>query len=80
MFEALRTENFAIVFSVLIGFAIPVLFIPVCKGDQCYVKKAPSVQEMKKTTFKIGTKCYQFTPSVVDCPAKGDAIESFQAF
>ncbi len=77
MFEALKTENFAIMFSVLLGFVIPALLIPVCKGDQCFIKKAPSAEEMKKSTFKIGSKCYQFRPETVECPAKG-AIEAFQ--
>ena len=78
MFAALKTENFAIMFSVILGFAIPSLLIPVCKGDQCFIKKAPSAEEMKKSTFRVGSKCYQFRPETMDCPAKG-AIESFQA-
>ena len=76
MFEVLKTENFAVLFSVILGFVLPSLLIPICKGDECFVKKAPSAQEMKKSTFKIGSKCYQFKPQTVDCPAKG-AIESF---
>jgi hypothetical protein len=55
MFAALKTENFAIMFSVILGFAIPSLLIPVCKGDQCFIKKAPSAQEMKKSTMKNKT-------------------------
>lgn len=77
MFEVLKTENFAKLFSFVLGFVIPALFIPICKGDECFLKKAPSVKEMKESTFKIGSKCYQFKPEPVDCPAKG-AIESFQ--
>ncbi len=79
MFEVLKTEKFATVFSFIIGFGIVAIAIPVCKGDQCFIKKAPSPEEMKKSTYKIGSKCYQFRPDVVSCPAKG-AIEAFVLF
>jgi hypothetical protein len=78
MFEVLKTEKFALLFSFMIGFGLIAVAYPVCKGDECFVKKAPSVDEMKNSTFRIGKKCYQFKPEIVDCPAKG-AIESFQS-
>lgn len=77
MFEVLKTEKFAFIFSFMIGFGLIAIAYPVCKGDACFVKKAPSVDEMKTSTFRIGKKCYQFKPEIVDCPASG-AIESFQ--
>jgi hypothetical protein len=79
MFEALQTERFALMFSFILGFSLMALLIPVCKGDECLVKKAPSPQEMKKTTYRLGNKCYQFRPETVECPTKG-AIEAFGVF
>lgn len=79
MFDVLKTEKFAIIFSGLIGFALVSLAIPVCNGDECFLKKAPSVEEMKKSTYKIGSKCYQFKPTTVECPAKG-VIEAFSPY
>ncbi len=76
MFEVLKTEKFAVAFSGILGFALVALAIPACKGDECILKKAPSVKEMKESTFRIGSKCYQFRPQNVDCPAHG-AIEAF---
>lgn len=76
MFAVLKTSKFDIIFSVVVGFAIMSLTIPICKGDNCFIKKAPSVEEMKKNTFKIGSKCYQFKPEIVKCPASG-TIEAF---
>lgn len=76
MFAVLKTSKFDIIFSVVVGFAIMSLTIPLCKGDECFIKKAPSVEEMKKSTFKIGSKCYQFKPEIQTCPATG-AIEAF---
>jgi hypothetical protein len=77
MYEILKTEKFAILFSFIIGFAIVAIAIPVCKGDSCFIKKAPLIEEMKASTFQIGSKCYQFKPEIVDCPAFG-VIEAFQ--
>lgn len=76
--DAIKTEKFSIVFSIVLGFAIVALAIPACKGDNCYVQKAPSVREMKESTFRIGRKCYQFKPTTVDCPADGrGTVEAF---
>lgn len=76
--DAIKTEKFSIVFSIVLGFAIVALaIIPACKGENCYIQKAPSVKEMKESTFRIGRKCYQFKPTTVDCPADGKAVEAF---
>jgi hypothetical protein len=77
MFEVLKTEKFNIIFSFLIGFTIMVVTIPICNDDKCILKKAPSIEDMKTSTFKIGSKCYQFKPNVITCPAEG-FIEAFQ--
>jgi hypothetical protein len=77
MYEVLKTEKFAILFSFILGFGIVAIAIPACKGDSCFIKKAPLIEEMKTSTFQIGTKCYQFKPEIVDCPAVG-VIEAFQ--
>ena len=76
--DAIKTEKFAVIFSAVLGFAIIALAIPACKGDACFLQKAPSVKEMKESTFRIGQKCYQFRPTTVDCPASG-VIEAFVA-
>lgn len=76
MYEILKTERFATMFSFIIGFGLIAILIPVCKGDECFLKKAPSVEDMKKSTYHIGKNCYQFTSETVECPAEG-AIESF---
>ena len=77
MYEILKTEKFAVLFSFIVGFGLTVMLIPVCKGDECFVKKAPTVEEMKGSTFRLGSKCYQFKPEFVDCPESG-VIEAFQ--
>ena len=78
MYEVLKTEKFAVFFSFIVGASIVALCYPLCKGDSCIIKKAPSVEEMKKKTYHIGRKCYQFKPETIECPASG-VIEAFQA-
>lgn len=77
MYEVLKTEKFANFFSFMIGISIVAMLIPVCKGGECFVKKAPSVSEMKENTYRIGQKCYQFKPKSTECPASG-VIEAFK--
>jgi hypothetical protein len=77
MYEVLKTEKFAVFFSFIIGVSIIAILIPVCKGKECFIKKAPSVNEMKRNTYRIGSKCYQFKPETIECPASG-VIESFR--
>jgi len=76
MYGILKTEKFAMIFSFIIGFGIVAIAIPACKGEECFIKKAPSVNEMKHNTYRIGSKCYQFKPDTRDCPAVG-VIEAF---
>lgn len=76
MYGILKTEKFAMFFSFVVGFAIVAITIPICKGEECYIKKAPSVEEMKKSTYRIGMKCYQFKSETIECPATG-VIEAF---
>jgi len=77
MFDVLKTEKFATLFSFIIGFGMVAILIPVCKGEECFVKKAPLINEMKDSTYRIGKKCYQFRADILDCPADG-VIEAFQ--
>jgi hypothetical protein len=76
MYEVLKTEKFAYFFSFMVALAAVGMLIPTCKGDSCIVKKAPSMEDMKKNTYRIGSKCYQFKPTTTDCPASG-TIEAF---
>jgi hypothetical protein len=74
--DAIHSKQFAIMFSFVLGLGLVVIFHPYCKNDECLIKKAPSVEEMKKSTYRLGRKCYQFRPESKECPANG-VIESF---
>lgn len=77
MFEFLKSEKFSLFFSFVLGFAIICIFQPICMGKECEIHRAPSIDELKSSTYRIGTKCYQFRTSIQDCPPKG-AIEAFE--
>lgn len=76
MFQVFQTAQFHFFFSFLIGIAIMSLFRPLCKGHECQVIRAPPPHEVEKTTYKIGSKCYQFKTYTTECPNEG-IIEPF---
>lgn len=77
MFKFFETPQFRFFFSFIVGVAIMSLFKPLCKGNDCQIIKAPPVAEVEKTTYKIGSKCYQFKTNTRDCPSEG-IIEPFE--
>lgn len=76
MFEFLKSKNFHYVFSFLLGFAIIAVLKPICHGSECIIEKAPPLQEVNTSTYQLGSKCYQFRSSPVECPASG-IVEPF---
>ena len=79
MFEILKTESYNIAFSVILGIGIVAALKPRCNPNQgsCTVKKAPNPDEVSKSTYQIGSKCYQFNTQPIECPLNG-TIESFE--
>lgn len=76
MFEFLKSKQFNVLFSFLLGFGIMALLRPVCHGKECLIQQAPPLEEVNKTTYQLGSKCYQFRSVSLDCPNSG-VIESF---
>jgi hypothetical protein len=77
MFEFLKTEQFKVAGSFIIGLGIMAILKPGCRADTCKIRKAPPVDEVQKSTYQIGDKCYQFKTQAITCP-KEDIIESFE--
>jgi hypothetical protein len=79
MFEFLKSDRFSYFFSFVLGLALVTLFQPVCTGPTCERHKAPSPDDMKKTTYKMGSKCYQFRAETQKCPEPPTkVIEAFE--
>ena len=60
MFDFLKTKNFHILFSFLVGIFIVIIWKPVCKNDDCIKHELPNVNEVNTSTYQIGSTCYQF--------------------
>jgi len=66
MFEFLKSKKFYILFYFLIGIFIIIIFKKKCIGDDCVEHHNPNIDEINKTTYQIGSKCYQFRSTTVD--------------
>jgi hypothetical protein len=65
MFEFLKTKNFHMLFSFLLGIFIVIIWRPVCNNDDCIKHELPDVNEINSSTYQIGNKCYQFRTNSV---------------
>ena len=65
-------------FSFILGVGIMAALKPGCRERDCSTKKAAPTDEVVKSTYQIGTKCYQFGTRNVDCPANNAIIEAFR--
>ena len=75
--DALKTPMFGSVVSFMFGLAIIMLIIPMCRGKECMLVKAPPLHEVNHTVYHIASKCYKFDAVPADCPSNG-AIEAFE--
>lgn len=57
-------------FSIVLGLGLASLFRTVCKGKNCYVFKAPPLEELKNNIYRYDNKCYKFTPTASKCNNK----------
>lgn len=62
------TDRGQIIASVLIGFAIALLFRKVCNDRNCKVILAPPLEHVQKTVFELEGDCYRYTPVPTKCP------------
>lgn len=71
MFEFLKSKTYHNVFSFLIGLFIVLIVRPTCKDDSCIQHMNPDLKEISTSTYQLGTKCYQFQHTTVDCNTTG---------
>lgn len=70
----LYTDRGQIVASVLMGFAVALLFRKVCNDRNCKVILAPPLEHVKKTVFELQGDCYRYTPVPTACPTDIDGV------
>lgn len=78
--EVMKTENFNIFFSFVLGLGIIAMLRPICKGETCAIKKAPPVKEWNGAVYRLGAECFEYKATPVQCPPAGsqDIYESFR--
>ena len=76
MFEFVKNKSFHTIASFIIGLGIAALFKPGCPTGVCTVMKAPPIDEVTKSTYQLGSKCYQFKTETTDCTGSG-VVEPF---
>jgi hypothetical protein len=76
--QFLKSERYSLAFSFILGVGIMAALKPGCRERDCSIKRAAPTDEVVKSTFHIGDKCYQFGTRQVDCPANEEIIEAFR--
>jgi len=79
MFSFLKTEAFSNIFSFVLGVGCMAVLKPVCTSKECRIQKAPPYEEVTKSTYQLGSDCFQFEAKPIACPEKG-VIEPFERF
>jgi len=70
MFEFLKSKHFHVIGSFIVGLGLAAILRPGCRGN-CTVHKAPAVEEVTKSTYQLGSKCYQFKTEPTACAESG---------
>lgn len=63
----LHTTTGRYVLSVILGLGLASLFRSACKGKNCLVYTAPSVEDVDGQVFKFNDKCYTYSRSHTKC-------------
>jgi hypothetical protein len=71
-----HTETGKMLMSILLGFGLASLFRNICKGKDCLIFHAPSLNDFKDKIYlaKSG-KCVKYIPVASKCNTKSKIIE-----
>ena len=71
-----HTETGKILMSILLGFGLASLFRNICKGKNCLIFHAPSLDDFKDKIY-IGSsgKCVKYKPVASKCNSKFKIID-----
>ena len=71
LLRAAKSSVGRIVLSIILGLGLATLFRRTCHALDCFSFRAPPWDEVSKTTYRYGDKCYQFKPRAAPCIMKG---------
>lgn len=79
LLKVLNDDRFNTIFSILLGIGIICVIKPTCSGSNCVVNKPPVSSDFDKYVYRMGKKCYEFTPEIIDCSQQtGEKVEAFK--
>jgi hypothetical protein len=64
-----------IIFSFLLGLGVVTFFRRSCEGKNCIVFRPPKSDEVSKTVYKYGDKCYKFKSHATPCDRNKKTVE-----
>jgi len=70
-----HTETGKILMSILLGFGLASLFRQICKGKDCLIFHAPSLDDFKDKIYMNNSgKCVKYNPVATKCNTKSKII------
>jgi len=72
----LDKPEFATLVSILLGFGLAAIFRPLCKGPDCLVIRGPPINDIRGAVYQFGAKCVEFDAKPIECPKKGEIVET----
>lgn len=77
--DIIKDPKFATVFSLIVGFGIAALLMPLYSKSAGRDFKAPDVKEVVEHVYRLSGKCYEFRAKTLECPGSGsNVIEPFR--
>jgi hypothetical protein len=76
LFDFIKSDGFKVAGSAILGIGVMAVLKPGCRSGECRILKAPPLEEVTKSTYQIGQKCYKFETTQIECPKLG-VIEPF---
>lgn len=64
MFEFLKTKQFRLVFSFMLGIFIILILKP---NETSTIHVNANITEIESSTYQIGSKCYKFNSVAINC-------------
>lgn len=66
-FQMMRTDEGAIIVSIILGLGLASMFRRVCSKGKCIIIKGPNVADVESNVYRIKGSCYKYTTHVVEC-------------
>jgi len=77
LYKFVKSESGKIIMSIILGIGLATIFRSVCKGNECYIYKAPPLEDVQDQIYKFDGKCYKFDKHSEICNKNNKRIVEF---